>query len=159
MSSELNNTQSEAPNVSVSVQYIKDFSFENLATPGTIEITSSPNIDLKLDINITKLSNDNYFEVALHINAKAMHQDKPLFIVELAYAGIFHLQNVDEEQQRALLSIHCTSILFPYARKIIADATQDAAFQPLLMDPIDFAKLYYKRLLEEEGKNSAANAV
>jgi len=143
-------SQEAAPNISVSAQYVKNLSFENLATPGTVEIKSSPNIDLKLDINISKIAEDNYFEVALQINAKAMYEEKALFIIELEYAGIFHLENVAQDQHRALLSIHCTSLIFPYARKIIADMTQEAAFQPLMMDHIDFARLYYKRIAEEE---------
>ena len=142
-------SEQQLPNISVSAQYIKDFSFENKAIPGSIEIKSAPSIDLSLDINITKLSEENFFEVALSINAKAVHDKDTLFVVELVYAGIFHLENIPEEQLKPLLSVHCPSMIFPYARKIIADATQDGGFQPLMMDPIDFARLYNKRVAEE----------
>jgi preprotein translocase subunit SecB len=151
-------SEQQLPNISISAQYIKDFSFENKATPGSIEIKSAPSIDLSLDINITKLSEENFFEVALNINAKAVHDKDTLFVVELVYAGIFHLENIPEDQLKPLLSVHCTSMIFPYARKIIADVTQDGGFQPLMMDPIDFARLYNKRVAEEEGaKKDNAN--
>jgi preprotein translocase subunit SecB len=55
---------------------------------------------------------------------------------------------VPEEQTQMLLAVHCPSILFPFARKIIADSTQDGGFQPLMIDPIDFGVLYSKKLNE-----------
>ena len=145
--------QKNEPNISISAQYIKDLSFENKATPGTIEITSAPSIDLRLDINVTKVSEENYFEVALHINAKAMHEKDTLFIIELVYAGIFHLDQGSEEEQKKLLSVNCAALLFPYARKIIADNTQDGGFQPLMMDPINFEKLYTQRMAEDDSED------
>ena len=47
-----------------------------------------------------------------------------------------------------LLAVHCPSIIFPYARKIIADVTQDGGFQPLMIDPVDFGVLYSKKMME-----------
>lgn len=145
------------PEITISAQFIKDLSVENAAPPGRIKIDSAPTIDLSLDINITKLSDDGYFEVMLNINVKANHKQDLLFIVELAYGGIFRLVNVPKEQEKAMLSVHCASMIFPYARKIIADMTQGAGFQPLMMDPIDFARLYYKRLADEENADKTVN--
>jgi preprotein translocase subunit SecB len=148
----------DLPNISLANQYTKDLSFENIAIPGTLKIESPPTIDLSLDINVAKLSEDNYFEVALSINAKAIYnKENTLFVIELVYAGVFHLANIPEDQQRAVLGINCASMIFPYARKIIADTTQDGGFQPLMMDYIDFARLYHKRLADEKGnKNEEA---
>ena len=140
------NTSNDNQLFSAMSQYVKDLSFENHAIPGSIEITTAPTIDLKLDINVAKISEENYFEVALHIKANAMHDKDALFTVELVYAGIFRLQSMSEEEQKLVLSAYCAGFLFPYARKIIADSTQDGGFQPLMMDPIDFERLYNKRI-------------
>ena len=140
----------EIPSLSVQAQYVKDFSFENLAPPGSLNITSTPSIDLKLDIHVTKLPEDDHFEVALSINARALHDEDTLFIVELEFAGIFYLANIPEEQHQIVLGINCPALIFPYARKIVADITQEGGFQPLMMEPIDFARLYQRRLQEEE---------
>jgi preprotein translocase subunit SecB len=147
-------SEENLPNISINAQYVKDLSFENLAIPGTVKIDGPPSIDLSLDINVTKLSEDNYFEVALNINSKAVFNETTLFIAELSYAGIFHLANIPEDQLKPVLSIHCAAMIFPYARKIISDVTQDGGFQPLMMDPIDFARLYYKRLADEENSSN-----
>jgi len=140
------------PHISVNAQYIKDLSFENPGAPGSLVAgNSQPAIDLALDLNIQKLPEEEYFEVEIIINAKANNEDKTLFIVDLTYAGIFHLVNIPPEQIQMILAVHCPAIIFPYARKIIADATQDGGFQPLMIDPIDFGVLYSKKMNDREG--------
>ena len=150
----MNNSQeTKMPHISVNAQYIKDLSFENPGAPASLISTSNPpHIDLALDLNIQRMPEDEYFEVEIIISAKATSENKTLFIVDLKYAGIFHLINVPEEQIQILLTVHCPAIIFPFARKIIADVTQDGGFQPLMIDPIDFGALYNKKL--NEGNNS-----
>lgn len=140
----------ELQNISVNVQYIKDLSFENPNAPESLgKLSEAPNIDLSLDIAVNAVK-DNDYEVALEINAKASTSDKTLFEVELNYAGIFTLSGFAEEQKKVLLAVHCPAMLFPYARKIISDATQEGGYQPLLIDPIDFGELFHKRMMEEQ---------
>ena len=142
--------KNQMPHISVNSQYIKDLSFENPGAPETMsKIDSGPQIDLALDLKIRNMPEDDIFEVEIIINAKAIHNDKTLFIVDLTYAGIFHLINIPEDQQQMLLAVHCPSIIFPYARKIIADATQGGGYQPLMIDPIDFGVLYSRKLAED----------
>lgn len=144
--------EQKLPHISVNAQYVKDLSFENPSAPASlVNNNGQPAIDLALDLNIQKLPEDDYFEVEIIINAKAVNDDKTLFIVDLTYAGIFHLLNIPEEQIQMILAVHCPAIIFPYARKIIADATQDGGFQPLMIDPIDFGVLYSKKISEGSG--------
>ncbi|PCJ29500.1 MAG: protein-export chaperone SecB [Rickettsiales bacterium] len=139
----------DMPHIAVNAQYIKDFSFENPGAPGTLSgFEEAPQIDLALDLNIQKMPEDNYYEVEIAINAKAVIKKEVLFIVDLKYAGVFTLINIPEEQLEMLLAVHCPAIIFPYARKIIADATQDGGFQPLMIDPVDFGVLYNKKMTE-----------
>jgi preprotein translocase subunit SecB len=136
--------------ISVEAQYVKDLSFENPGAPNSLTKTKSiPQIDLSLDIEVHKLSENDVFEVVLNTSAKALIEGETLFIVELQYAGIFTLTNFDEPQKSMMLAVYAPSILFPFARKIIADATQSGGFQPLMVDPIDFASLYEKKISQE----------
>ncbi|RTK92838.1 MAG: protein-export chaperone SecB [Rickettsiales bacterium] len=149
---EQDNEQRNTPHIAVQAQYIKDFSFENPNAPASLtNLDKSPQIDLALDLNVQKLPEDDYFEVEISINAKAISNQKTLFLVDLKYAGIFHLINIPQEQMEMLLAVHCPAIIFPYARKIIADATQDGGFQPLMIDPVDFGILYSKKMMENNG--------
>lgn len=145
-----------APRISVEAQYVKDLSFENPSAPSSLGKASQAGIDLALDLAVERLEEDNeVFEVALNISATAKAEDDTLFIVELSYAGIFTLTNIPAEERRMILAIHCPAILFPFARKIIADVTQDGGFQPLMIDPIDFNMLYHRKMMEEQNPGSA----
>jgi preprotein translocase subunit SecB len=139
----------ERPHIAINAQYTKDLSFENPNAPASLALKTQPSVELGLDIHVSRMPEDNVFEVALHIDAKGSSEDKPLFIIELVYAGVFTLINIPDEDKDMLLAIHCPSMLFPFARKIVADATQDGGFQPLMIDPIDFGALYHKKMTEE----------
>jgi preprotein translocase subunit SecB len=146
---ENDNKLNNNPHISINAQYIKDLSFENPEAPNSLtNLEPPPQIDLSIDLNITRLEEDNFFEVTINIEAKAQNDVGVLFIVDLEYAGIFHLINIPLEQQELALAIQCPSMIFPFARKIVADATQSGGFRPLMIDPIDFAAMYYKKLSE-----------
>ena len=61
-----------------------------------------------------------------------------------------------DEQQHAFLFAEAPRILFPFARRVIADATRDAGFAPLLLDPIDFNGLYVQQLAQKRAQEAAA---
>jgi preprotein translocase subunit SecB len=52
------------------------------------------------------------------------------------------LENFPQEQIQPFLLIEGPRQLFPFARRIIADATRDGGFPPLMLDPIDFVQLF-----------------
>lgn len=135
--------EKEAIKIITSGQYIKDLSFENPLAPKIYtEKKVTPQISVSIDINGTKLQ-DSIYEVELVINATAIHDEKKMFVIELTYAGIFTIKNVEnEESLKELLFIYCPSLLFPFARRIISDTTRDASFPPLLLDTINFKTLY-----------------
>ncbi len=66
-------------------------------------------------------------------------------MVELSYAGLFSVPPMPPEQLRPLLLIECPRLLFPFARAIIADATRDGGFSPLMIGPIDFVELFRRQ--------------
>jgi preprotein translocase subunit SecB len=51
--------------------------------------------------------------------------------------------------------IECPRMLFPFARQIMADATRNGGFPPLMLDPIDFAAMYQKRMRAQQPQASA----
>lgn len=138
------------PHIAINAQYIKDLSFENPGAPSSLSSMSrNPSIDLALDLNIVGLPEEDFFEVEISIEAKATFEQKTLFIIDLKYAGVFNLINIPEEQKEVLLAVQCPAMIFPFARRIIADITHEGGFQPLMIDPIDFGILYHKKLSEK----------
>lgn len=141
---EVVNTADEqaAPAVRVLAQYIKDLSFENPNAPASLREGSQPKIDLQLDVNARAMEDPSVFEVELKINARSTRDDQNLFICELVYAGLFQFSNIPQDSVEPMLLIESPRILFPFARQILADATRNGGFPPLMLDPMDFAGLY-----------------
>jgi preprotein translocase subunit SecB len=136
------------PQVAILTQYVKDLSFENPNAPGSLQSQSQPRIDVNVGVNARKAA-DDVFEVELKISAKAETDGTAAFMVELLYAGLFGLKNVPEEALEPFCIIEAPRILFPFARRIIADAVRDGGFPPLMLDPIDFGQLY---LAQQQGQ-------
>jgi preprotein translocase subunit SecB len=149
-----NAQQPVQPTLSVLAQYIKDFSFENPNSPGSLRPRdSSPEINININVSANAIT-QNDFEVVLQLEAsakdgKAQDGKGVVFNAELTYGGVFRIQGVPQEAMQAALLIECPRILFPFARQIIADATRNGGFPPLMIDPIDFARLYQARMAEQ----------
>ncbi len=143
---------STAPIVRGITQFIRDLSFEN---PGNRPTHNQPEMSLGVDVGANAIQdNPNTYEVILKIRASAKTDDTPLFLIELEYAGIFHLEGIPEDQLEPLLYIECARMIFPFARQIVATITRDGGFPPLLLDPVDFVTLYR----EGKAKQTAAAA-
>lgn len=133
---------STAPHVQVHAQYVKDLSFENPGAPQSLaNQNGQPKIEVSVDVGARGLT-ASQFEVELRITAHAEQDGVKAFVVEVLYAGVFTLHNVDETNLKPICLIECPRLLFPFARRIVADATRDGGFPPLLLEPIDFAGLY-----------------
>lgn len=153
------NTDAQAlPPLVVNGQYVKDLSFEVPGAPGIYgEMQGqNPEIPISVDISAQPLR-EGLFEVTLHLRVEAKLESRPVFIAELAYAGIFTL-NVAQEHLQPVLLIECPRLLFPFARTIIADLTRDGGFPPLMIQPIDFVALFRQRMEEAQAAQAAQQA-
>lgn len=141
------------PQIAVLAQFVKDLSFEN---PGVGQPASQakPAIQVGIDVQVRPVGTDQ-FEVGLRAMIEAKAGEQPIYVVELVYAGVFGLKNLPAEQQNPFLLIEAPRMLFPFARRIIADVTRDGGYQPLMLDPIDFAALY-RAQLERQRQAQAA---
>lgn len=145
---------SPAQSFVVKGQYIKDLSFENPHAPQSL-MTSNlrPSIDVNVDLKAQKLQ-ENIYEMTLHIAARAVVDNNTMFLVDLAYAGIFQISGVPPEHVEPVVMVDCPFVLFPFARRVIADVTRDGGFPPLMLDPIDFHALYLQNRQKAEAAAS-----
>ncbi len=97
---------------------------------------------------------DGGHEVELHISAEAKRGDDVVFLVELTYGGLFVISGVPEEHLQSVVMVECPRLLFPFARRVIADCTRDGGFPPLMMEPIDFVQLYMQSRQQAEAGGS-----
>ncbi|MBV8916227.1 MAG: protein-export chaperone SecB [Acetobacteraceae bacterium] len=159
--SEAQPAQQAAQPLIVNAQYVKDLSFEVPNAPEVFStLRAQPNVNINLDVQARRLQEgQDTFEVTLQIKAEALEkqdpagspngkgggEQRPVFIAELAYCGVFTLNGVPENTVEPLLLVECPRLLFPYARNILADVTRDGGFPPVLLQPIDFVALWQSR--------------
>lgn len=125
----------------VNAQYIKDLSFENPRAPHSLmQQGTPPQVEINVDVKTQNLQPDMY-EVMLTINATAKALNEPVFLVELAYGAVVTVRNVPEALMSVVLLVETPRLIFPFVRQIIADATRDGGFPPLMINPIDFGEL------------------
>ncbi len=144
-----NGLDGDAPRVQVIGQYIKDLSFENPGVPGNPNVR--PQIELSVDLQARQVQVE-HFEVELKLRVAAKSEERPLFLLELVYAGLFQLHNIPDEVRQQVLLIEAPHILFPFARRIVADIVRDGGMPPLMVEPIDFAALYRAKLAQMQGQ-------
>ncbi|MFM9890448.1 MAG: protein-export chaperone SecB [Rickettsiales bacterium] len=130
------------PGIALRAQYIKDLSFENPRAPSALfSLREPPQMEISVNIGVAKLEVDAY-ELVLHLNARAIADNATLFLCDLVYGGVFELHQIPESEQEIALFVQGASLLFPFARRVIAEITRDGGFPPLQLDPMDFASLY-----------------
>ena len=144
------------PNLQVVGQYIKDLSFENPGAPAGL--TERPQIELGVDLQARR-GDDLHFEVELKLRVDAKSDGKPLFLLELAYAGLFRLhQYARRTPCSRILLIQAPHMLFPFVRRIVADVVRDGGMPPLMIEPIDFVALYQARVAQAAGSRRQGTA-
>lgn len=140
------NGADNSPQAGLISQYVKDLSFENPNSPAVYQWNEQPRVDVQFNIGAQRVGED-FHEVLLklEVTATAPTEDKVAFAVELTYAGLFGIRNVPDDQIQPFLLTEAPRLIFPFARRVLADAVRDGGFQPLLLDPIDFTALYQQQ--------------
>ncbi len=141
-------TQPVMPRMQILGQFIRDLSFENVVSQKPLQGEVTPDIQVQVSLDGKKRSADHQFEVmvSLKITSKNKGTSDVLFLMELEYGGIFHIENVPDDQMHPYLLIECPRMLFPFLRRIVSDITRDGGFPPLNLDNIDFLGLYRQEL-------------
>ena len=146
--------------MSVLAQFVRDMSFENMvAQKGITGTDVQPDIQVAVSLDARKRPVDNQFEIVtkFKVTSKNKANGDTLFLLELDYGGIFHVEGVPEEQLHPFLLIECPRMLFPFVRRIISDVTRDGGFPPLNIDTVDFLALYRQEMARRSQTNTAAN--
>jgi len=135
-------------------QYIKDLSVENPNAPECFQWQDAPEIDVQFNINARAVMADLH-EVELKTVLTARTSSGTAYVVDLSYCGLVGMRNLDDASAHAFLYAEAPRILFPFARRILADAVRDAGFAPMMLEPIDFNGLYLQQLAAAQEQQDA----
>ncbi|KHK89526.1 protein-export chaperone SecB [Novosphingobium malaysiense] len=145
----LGNGEDNGPSAGIISQYVKDLSVENPNSPQSFSWQDQPQIDVQFNIGARAIEGEVH-EVELKITCTSKAESGTVFIVDLSYCALVGMRNLEEGQSHAFLFAEAPRILFPFARRVIADAVRDAGFAPLMLEPIDFNGLYVQQLQAQQ---------
>ena len=151
-----------APQMKMNVlaQFVRDMSFENILSQKGATGEVQPDVTVQVNLDAKKRSADNQYEVVLKlkVDSKAKDSGDHLFLLELDYAGVFHIEGVPEDQMHPFLLIECPRMLFPFVRRIVSDVTRDGGFPPLNLENLDFLQLYRAEIQRRQADKPKADA-
>lgn len=150
------NGEDTAPTAGLISQYVKDLSVENPNAPDSYGWPDAPEIEVQFNIASREINAEvSEIELKISINSKA--PQGTAFIVELAYCGLVGMRNLEDAQKHAFTYAEAPRLLFPFARRVIADAVRDVGFPPLMLEPIDFNGIYLAQLQAQQGQAGAGD--
>ncbi len=154
-------TPSNLP-VMVHAQYLKDASFENPGAPHSLKGgQEQPKMDVNITLDAKSLEDPQVkalYEVSIRLSARAFRGEQTIYISEVLYSAAVSMPNVAEEHRHPLLLVEIPKLIFPFARKVLADMIQEGGYPPLLLGPVDFAAMYMERFARNDSNNIAKQA-
>lgn len=142
----------QQPVFSIEKLYVKDLSLEVPNAPQVYLERETPQINVQLRTEGNAVD-EGIYEVNLTVTVTAkLPEEKTVFLVEVAQAGIFQIRNVPQEDLEPIMMIGCANILFPYAREAVSDAVSRAGFQPVVLAPVNFEALFQQNRQQAEAQ-------
>jgi len=145
------------PQMRILGQFIRDMSFENIIAQKGAPSDAQPDVQVQVNLDAKKREPANQYESAikLTVTSKDKGSDTTIFVLEIDYVGIFHVEGVPEDQMHPFLLIECPRMIFPFLRRIVSDITRDGGFPPLNLENIDFIALYRGEIARRQAETPA----
>jgi preprotein translocase subunit SecB len=147
------NEPQQQPIFNIEKIYVKDLSLEIPNAPDVFLSGAQPKIDVALHHEGAAIS-EGMYHVVLTVTVTAKADEKTLFLVEVAQAGVFQIRNLPESDLEPFLATACPNILYPYARETVSDIVGRAGFPAVYLAPLNFDAIYLQRL--QQAKEQAA---
>jgi len=159
MEEQENGAAAETPQVKLTTltQFIRDLSFENILAQKGTGGEVSPDVTVQVNLDAKKRSVEHQYEVVtkLKIDSKNKDDGAHLFIMEMDFVGVFHIEGVPDEQMHPFLMIECPRMMFPFLRRIVSDVTRDGGFPPLNLENIDWVQIYRNEIARRQAAQAA----
>ncbi|MDB5865853.1 MAG: preprotein translocase subunit SecB [Betaproteobacteria bacterium] len=150
--------QDQQPLFGIEKIYLKDMSLELPNAPKVFFEREAPQVEVNIHNEAVGLEQEGLFEVVLTVTVTAKIQDRTIFLVEAAQAGIFQIRNIPQADIEAVLGTLCPNTLLPYAREAVASIVQRAGFPPVTLQHMNFDLVYQQRMQQMQAEQQAAAA-
>ena len=118
--------------------YIQDLSFENPQDINENNSVNNNNNDIKINMDVIfKPYEKNFFSLTLiyALDCSSKQNNKKLFNLELNYFGVFEI--LEQGHNQKILTEKGIKLLFPFAKEVIENITQEGGSVPILLKEID----------------------
>src|SRR2546423_4269279 len=150
--------QQQQPLFGIEKIYLKDMSLELPNAPHVFFEREAPQVEVNIHNEAAGMPQEGLFEVVLTVTVTAKIQDRTVFLVEAAQAGIFQIRNVPQPDLEAVLGTLCPNTLLPYAREAVASIVQRAGFPPVTLQHMNFDLVYQQRMQQMREQQTASAA-
>ncbi len=134
----------------IKAQYVRDLSLENPNAPNSLRAPKErPQVRTEIELEIAGVGEDHY-ETLIKLGLRVATDEQTLLLIELKYGAIVQATGFAPPQLDALLRVDVPFIIFPFVRQIVADASLNAGFSPIMLEPIDFRTIYETRRMEAQ---------
>jgi preprotein translocase subunit SecB len=138
----------DKPAIFLRAQYIKDLSFESPRAPASLfSLREAPQMDVSINLGAQRLD-EKVFELSIHVSARAVSEKTTVFLCDVVYAGVIEVQAIPDAALESTIFIQGAQLIYPFARRVVADLTRDGGFPPLQLDPMDFTALYQQQRVQ-----------
>jgi len=120
--------------------YLKGASVEVPHMANLPQQAMSPQVGVDMQTEATP-AGPGALECVLRVSLHARLEGQNVFMIEVSEAGVFELDLTDLQEAHRFVRQVAPSVLFPFARKDLANLAVSAGFQPVLLDHVDFDTL------------------
>ncbi len=96
--------------------------------------------------------NDKLYFVALEVKVEYTEAEPKPFNLKARLVGIFEAEDVNTDEDRQVLAISTTEIVYPYLRAVVSSLTANAFINPLILPVIPAGTMFP----EDRGEKSAS---
>lgn len=86
--------------------------------------------------------NDKLYFVSLEVKVEATETEPKPFNLKARLVGIFEAEDVNTDEERQVLAISTTEIVYPYLRAVVSSLTANAFINPLILPVIPAGTMF-----------------
>lgn len=145
------------PSFNLNSESILDLTVEN---PDIRSIFSTKDVEQNYFFDVqTQKEDDGTHQVVLLSKIQFSKDEKKLFVLEMAYSGIFSLTDVPEDYANWILFVECPHFLFPTPRHLIITLMQRSGFTQFDLPNINFAALLEEKMRQAKEQEAPSKLI
>ena len=137
------------PSVELIKMYVKDISMQVPQGPAAFQLEWKPELQFEIHTSAKSVKEAHHFEVFVHLKCTNRCAGQVAFTIEVAQAGLFKIDGLDEEALKHTLGTFCPNMLYPFVRETVGDLVMRSGFPQLNLAAVNFEQIYQKSLEEK----------